>query len=55
MSLRRREPIIAPGGIGRLIQVIALIVITYYLHGFLSDIIKPPMRAAFIAIGLVDR
>lgn len=51
---KRGEPIISPGGILKLVQIIALIAFAYWAHAGLSYLFDPPIRAAFEAVGIVE-
>lgn len=48
--LPRREPIIAPGGIGRLVTIILTVVICSYVYGVIADIMHPPITAVLDAV-----
>lgn len=48
-----REPIIAPGGIGRLLQVVALVLISIWVTSWLKPITDAAVHAGYHAVGLV--
>jgi hypothetical protein len=54
-KLKRREPILAPGGLGRLIQIIAVMIIANLITRFMiSPLVGIPVKAAFEAAGIVE-
>lgn len=44
--LPRKEPVIAPGGITRLVTIILTVVISCYVYDLVGRVVRPPIKAA---------
>lgn len=50
-----REPFISPGGITKILMVVALLFVAEWVYYGVESVVKPPIRAVFVATGLVDQ